>query len=121
MNMLIKIIGIIFLCAGIMYLLRPNVLKGFLEFFKQGKRLYLAGLLRFVLAIVFLIGARECNLAWVIAAFGVLFMIGGLLIFIIGLEKLKSIIDWWQKQSSLLIRVIGLVALAIGVVIIYSA
>ncbi|GAI19889.1 unnamed protein product, partial [marine sediment metagenome] len=57
----------------------------------------------------------------VIFAFGILFIISGLLIFILGLEKLKSIIDWYQKQSVLLLRVVAVIALAIGGVIIYSA
>jgi uncharacterized protein YjeT (DUF2065 family) len=96
-------------------------MKWLMEFFKKGKRIYFAGLIRFALAVVFLVAARECKHSWVIFAFGILFIISGLLIFILGLEKLKSIIDWYQKQSVLLLRVVAVIALAIGAVIIYSA
>jgi uncharacterized protein YjeT (DUF2065 family) len=92
-----------------------------MEFFKQGKRLYFAGLIRFALAIIFLLGARECDITWVIAAFGILFIISGLLIFTLGLEKLRAILDWYQKQPLLLLRVLALIALAVGAVIIYAA
>ena len=105
MDIVIQSLGIVFALAGIVYLLRPDVMKWLMEFFKQGKRIYFAGLIRFALAIVFLVGARECKRFWVIFAFGILFIIGGLLIFTIGLERFKSIIDWWQKQSLLLLRV----------------
>jgi len=96
-------------------------MKWLMDFFKQGKRIYLAGLTRFVLAVVFLVGARECKRSWVIFAFGILFLIGGLLIFILGPEKIKRVLDWWQKQSVLLLRVMAVLALVIGAVIIFSA
>ena len=121
MQIVIQIVGIVIIIAAIMYLLKPGVMKRLMEFFKQGKRIYFAGLIRLVLAVVFLLGARECDITWVIAAFGILFLISGLLIFILGLEKLKSIIDWYQRQSVLLLRVVAVIALAIGAVIIYSA
>jgi len=116
----IKIVGIVILIAAIVYLLKPDVMKWLLEFFKKGKRIYFAGLIRLVLAVVFLLGARECDITWVIAAFGILFLISGLSIFMLGLEKLKAILDWYQKKSALFLRVIALIALAIGAAIIWA-
>jgi len=121
MDIVIKTLGILIALVGIIYFLRPDVMKWLMEFFKKGKRIYFAGLIRFALAVVFLVAARECKHSWVIFAFGILFIISGLLIFMLGLEKLKSIIDWYQKQSVLLLRVVAVIALAIGAVIIYSA
>ena len=121
MDKIIKGLGIVFVLVGVVYLLRPDVMKWLMEFFKQGKRMYFAGLIRFALAIVFLVGARECKRFWVIFAFGILFIISGLLVFIIPLEKIKAYIGWWQKKSPLLLRVIALIGLAFGAIIIYSA
>ncbi|RKY25369.1 MAG: hypothetical protein DRP62_01390 [Planctomycetota bacterium] len=121
MNIVIRSLGIVFVVIAIVYFLKPDVMKWLMDFFKQGKRLYFAGLIRFVLAIVFLLAATKCSKPKVIGAFGVLFIIGGLLIFIIRLEKLKSYIGWWQKQSVLLLRVLAIITLAIGAVIIYCA
>jgi uncharacterized protein YjeT (DUF2065 family) len=121
MELVIQIIGIVFVLVAIVYFLKPDALKGIMEFFKQGKRIYLAGLIRLALAIVFLLAARQCGLPWVIVVFGILFLISGILIFLLGPEKCKAVIDWYQKQSLLLLRIIALVMLAIGAVIIYSA
>jgi hypothetical protein len=121
MDVVVKIIGIVFIFMTSVYFLKPDIMKRLMEFFKQGKRIYIAGLIRFALAIVFLLAARECNQFWVIFAFGILFIISGLLIFILGLEKVKSYIGWWQKQSVVLLRVIALIGLAFGAIIIYSA
>lgn len=121
MDIVVKIIGIVFIFVTSVYLLKPDVMKRLMEFFKQGKRIYFAGLIRFALAIVFLLSARECKQFWVIFAFGILFIIGGLLIFILGSEKIRVVINWYQKQSVLLLRLIAVIGLAIGAVIIYSA
>jgi len=121
MDTVIKIIGMIIVLIAIVYLLKPGVLKRLMEFFKQGKRIYFAGLIRFILAIVFLVGARECDITWVIVLFGILFIISGLLIFILGPEKTRAILDWYEKQPVIILRVIALIALSIGAVIIYSA
>ena len=121
MDIVIQSLGIVIVLVGVVYLLRPDVMKWLMEFFKQGKRIYLAGLIRLALAVIFLLGARECKHFWVILAFGILFLIGGVLIFILGPEKIRRILDWYQKQSALLLRVIAVIALAIGAVIIYSA
>ena len=117
----IQIIGIIIALFGVVYLLKPDIAKHIIEFFKKGKRIYFAALLRLALAIVFLLAARECDLTWVIVVFGILFLVGGLLIFALGAERAKSILDWFQKQSDLFIRLMALITLAIGAVIIYSA
>ena len=121
MDIVIKIIGIIFVAVGIVYLLKPDVMKWLMGFFKKGKRIYFVGLIRFVLAVIFLLAANQCEIPWVIIGFGILFMISGLLVFTLGSERIKSILDWWQKQSPLLLRVMSIIALAVGAVIIYSA
>jgi len=121
MDTVIKIIGIVFIAMTIVYFLKPDVMKWLMEFFKKGKRIYLAALVRFTLAVVFLLAARECDITWVIVAFGILFIISGLLIFILGLERVKAYIGWWQKQSTLLLRLVSLIGLALGAIIIYSA
>jgi len=122
MDTVVKIIGIVFVFIGIVYLLKPGVLKSLMEFFKKGKRIYFVGLIRFVLAVIFLLAANQCKTktAWVIIVFGILFMLSGLLVFTLGAKRVKSILDWWQRQSSLLLRLMGLIALAVGAVIIYS-
>ena len=121
MDTVIKIIGIVIVFIAIIYLLKPQIIKRMIEFFKHGRRVYLAGLMRFALAVVFLVGATDCQRPGVIIAFGILFIISGLLIFTLKLEKIKAMFDWWQNQSLLLLRVVAVIVLVIGAVIIYSA
>ena len=121
MDKVILVLGVAVLLIGIAYLLKPDVVRWLLRFFRQGKRIYFVGLIRFALAIVFLLAARECDITWAIAAFGILFLISGLLIFVLGLEKVKSILEWWEGKSVLTLRLLALVTVAIGAAIIFSA
>jgi hypothetical protein len=121
MDIVIKIIGIVFVIMAIVSLLKPNFVKRVIGFFKEGKRVYIAALGRLILAVVFLLSARECRQFWVILAFGILFLISGLLVFVIGAERLKPKLGWFQSKSAVFIRVMAVIILVIGAVIIYSA
>jgi uncharacterized protein YjeT (DUF2065 family) len=92
-----------------------------MAFFKKGKRIYIPGLIRFVLAVVFFVAARECRYFWIIFASGIIFLTGGLLIFLLGPEKIRRILDWYEEQPTVIFRVIALVVLVFGMVIIFSA
>ncbi len=121
MDIVIKSLGILFCIIGIVYLLRPDIMKWLMEFFKQGKRIYFSGLIRFALAIVFLASARECRYPWVILTFGLLFIIGGLLIFALGPEKIRQMLEWYQQQPVLIFQVIAVIVMVVGLMVIFSA
>ena len=116
----IKIIGIIIVLIGILFLLKPDVMKKLMGFMKKGRRIYLAGILRFALSVIFLLGAGECYYKWIIAAFGIIFLISGLLIFTLGPEKIRRMLDWYQNQPIMIFRVIAGIVLICGAVIVYS-
>ncbi|MBN1803949.1 MAG: DUF2065 family protein [Sedimentisphaerales bacterium] len=121
MKVIIKIVGILIVLLGLLYLLKPDFIKTIMSFIKKGKRIYLAGILRFALSIIFLLGAGECYQKWMIAAFGIMFLISGLLIFLLGPERIRRILDWYQNQPVLIFRIIAVMVLACGAVIVYSA
>jgi uncharacterized protein YjeT (DUF2065 family) len=117
----IKILGIIISLMGLVYLLRPDIIKKLMNFFKKDKRIYLSGALRLALAVVFLVAARECRYPWIIFACGIIFLAGGLLIFLLGPERIRKILDWYEEQSTLIFRVIAVIVLVFGLIIILSA
>jgi len=121
MPVVIKIIGVVLVLLAVLYLIKPDVTKGIIGFFKKGKRLYLAGLLRLAFAVIFLLAASQCYIPAVIIVLGILFLLGGLLIFVLGPEKLRPMLEWWQRQSPILLRILGLITLAVGALIIYAA
>jgi len=121
MDTVIKIIGVIIISIAIVFLVKPQVTRHLMEFFKKGNRIYLAGLVRFALAVVFLLAARECNKTWVILVFGILFLISGLLVFMLGPAKIGRMLDWYQKRPLIVSRLMAVLILAVGAIMIYAA
>jgi uncharacterized protein YjeT (DUF2065 family) len=121
MDIVIKAIGTVIVCIGLVYLIKPEIFRSIMGFFVKGSRLYLAALVRFALAIVFFLGARHCGVKWVIVLFGLIFLLSGLLIFMLGLEKAKGIINWYQAQPSFMLRVVATIVLGGGLIIVYAA
>jgi uncharacterized protein YjeT (DUF2065 family) len=121
MDIVIKIIGVIFILLGAGILLKPQILKKLMNFMKKGKRIYLAGTVRFVIGIIFLLGASAARNETVIAVIGILFLLGGLLIFVLGPDRIRRTLEFYSRQPDLLFRFISLIPIAIGGLVIYAA
>ncbi len=113
-------IGILIAAMGLGFMLNPSMFKQVIAFFGKGKRLYLAGILRLLIGIILLTTALRCEKPAIIVVFGILFIIGGVLIFALGLEKVKSILSCWGKKPALTMRLMGLLAFLIGVLLVYA-
>jgi len=120
MEMLVKAIGILIIAAGLMVFLNPQAARKMMVFWRQGKNLYLGGLIRLLLGGILLYYMPQARLPQVIFALGVLALVGGLLIFVLGLEKLKGVLGWWDKKPDSLLRLLSLLVFAFGALIIYS-
>jgi uncharacterized protein YjeT (DUF2065 family) len=53
--------------------------------------------------------------------FGLIFLLSGLLIFMLGLKNSKAIIRWYMDQPDLIFRVVATIVLAVGLIILYAA
>jgi drug/metabolite transporter superfamily protein YnfA len=117
----VKIIGVLLILAAVVYLSKPEFMRRVLQFFKHGSRIHFQTLVRFVLAVIFLLAAGQCHHPRVVAAFGIIFLISGLLMIIVGAQKVITALEWILKQPALIFRIIALVILAAGAVILYAA
>ena len=121
MVILVKLFAIAIVVLGVVFLLSPKAIKQYMNFWAKGKNYYLAGILSILFSIVFLLAASQCKLPLVVAVLGIWSLIKGIVILVRGPEKLKSMIDWWMKRPIGVLRLTGFLALAIGVLLIYSA
>lgn len=121
MEILVRLLGIVVMVVGCIIMLNPEVFNIIMNFWKQGKKIYLAGALRLIFGVVFLFTARECKFPVVIYVMGALMVIGGALLFILGQQKINALFGWWEKKSPVVLRIMGFAALAIGSLILYSA
>jgi uncharacterized protein YjeT (DUF2065 family) len=121
MIVLARVIGIFISFIGLVVIVRPLVIRRMLAFWRQDKRIYIAGLLRMLFGAIFLLSAAQAKLPMVMTTLGLFLLIAGLLIFIIKPEKIKSMFEYWDKKPSSVLRLMGIIILVIGVLVVYSA
>ena len=117
---LARAIGILIVTMGTAIALNPMVFKLVLNFWKKGKRIYIAGTVRLVFGALFLSIASSCRFPLVMTILGALMILGGILIFLIGPDRMKTIFIWWETRPPILMRLMGVIALSIGALIIFS-
>ena len=81
----------------------------------------MGGILSLLFGIIFLLAASQCRLVWVIIVFGIWGIIKGVLLLVLGLNRLNAYLNWWLEKPPSIMRLLGLIALAFGVLLIYSA
>ena len=120
MLILANVIALAIAAMGLIIAIRPDILKKILNFWKEGKRAYLAGVMRLVFGVIFLFAAQGCKFPALIFTIGALALIGAAVIFLVGPDKIKPILGWWEKKPPLVIRIMGTAAFIIGALIFYS-
>jgi hypothetical protein len=121
MILLVKVIGIFIACMGAVIILNPQIMKNMVMFWRQGKKLYFAGVLRILFGVIFLLSVSRAKIPVVMLVFGIFSLIAGILVFILGLEKIRGMLDWWQKRPNGILRLMALLVLILGFLIVYSA
>ncbi len=120
MTILIILIGAIMVFAGGLFLFNPNRMRQFLAYCSQGKRIYFIGVLRLTIGIILLLAASQCRFSLFVAILGILAIISAVIVFSMKLDTAKDFLKWWSVRSNLVLRVLSLIAIAIGVLLIRS-
>lgn len=121
MQMVVQTLGILFICAGVIFLVRPAIIKSVVSFFKVGNRPYIAALIRIAVAVILFLGAQQCRIHWVIITLGTIFLLSGLIIFAIGAKKAGLLMGRFENKPTAFIRIFSLIPLVVGTIIIFSA
>lgn len=121
MQMLITIIGIIAAIIGVIFIAKPPMQKRVIAFFSHGRRVYMIGLTRTILAIIFLISASACSHPKIVIALGILLLISAITVFAWKYEKLIAFMQWYQQRSIAFMRLAATGVIIFGLVTIYAA
>jgi len=121
MDLLVKIIAVLFFLIAALFIAKPTYIHRLAGFFAKGNHLYGAGVIRLVFAVLFLLAARECRRTAVILALGLLFLLSAVLIFLLGPSRLRPMLFWMQRQPSWILRSLMLIPIAIAILALASA
>jgi uncharacterized protein YjeT (DUF2065 family) len=116
----VLIIGALVVAEAAVILIRPGVYRKFIKFFTYGRMLYIPAAVEIVIGILFLICALDCRQPWLIIVFGLIAAIKGVWIFLMKPQTLKNMLTWLGERSDTTLRLLGILALAVGVLIMYG-
>ncbi|MFH1874068.1 MAG: hypothetical protein ABH859_02655 [Pseudomonadota bacterium] len=117
---IITTIGILILVIGVVFTVQPELIRKFIDFAKVGNRCYLGGVVRVILGALLLIATPKASLPWIPGIIGVIAVIAGILIFVLGVQKMHAILDWVNNLPDTKLRLMPIVAAIIGILLIYS-
>lgn len=118
--MVVKLIGVLVVVLSIVFLLNPKALRQYFAICQKGKKLYVGAVIRVLVGLLLLLGASQCRLPGIIIAFGILAIVKAGLIFVLGLDKIKSMLKSWQEKPDLILRLMSFLTIFIGALILYS-
>ena len=121
MVVFVKLIGIVMVAVGAIYLVKPDTIKQYMDFWLQGNRVYGGAVTAFIVGVIFLMAASQCTLPTVVVIIGILSLAKGIMLFIRGPKRLQEIKKWLDNKSGSALRQLAILTLAIGILVIYAA
>lgn len=121
MDYIIKSIGILIAVIGVVLVTMPQLALHFIAFAKQGKRVYIGGVVRIVFGGLLIWASPVATIMWIPLVLGIIMVIAGILIFVLGVEKIHRVLTWWETKDEQFRRGWAVAAAVIGVILIYSA
>ena len=115
MTTLIAIAICLLLCAvGVLGVVAPSRLVGFVRSFQTPAGLLFAAALRVVLGVALFFSAPLSRAPELIAAVGVVITP------LFGVERFRRLLDWWSARGSVFLRVWAILAMLLGLSLIYA-
>ena len=121
MKLIIKLFGILLLLSGILLLIKPEFVFGWIENNVENTSLYLIAILvRLVFGVLFIVAARESKYPRVIKFLGYLFVLAALTLIFVGQENFQNFIISLFPHVTPYAPLAGLLSIVFGGLIIYS-
>lgn len=120
MKLLAVALGLIVAAIGILGVAAPAVLLEFGRSLQTSNALYIVAAVRVMFGAVVLWVASVSRTPKIFRGLGVFFIIAGVLTPFFGVERSRAMFDWWSTQGSLFTRAWAVVAVVLGLFIVYE-
>jgi hypothetical protein len=120
MNIVVVIVGWLIALIGLFGIARPHGLIDAVLNMQSATRFWLSVIVRIVVGIIFLFGARRCRVAWFVYLMGIIFLVSGIVLFLLGAGRVDAIINWFAARTDTGIRYAYAVDVILGALIIFT-
>jgi hypothetical protein len=119
MAFLVVVFGSIIAAVGIVGMARPAQLVAGMLNWPAAVLLAVAVAVRLVLGIVFILAAPSCRFPRVVYALGIVALLAALVVLLLGPDRVRSLVQWWSQQPSLVIRAMYAGTVLFGAFLVY--
>jgi hypothetical protein len=123
MRILAFVVGLGIATLGAVGILAPSGLVWIAQHFVSSGAFYLVAVVRVALGLVLISVASVSRAPKALRALGYVAVIAGIataLMALLGMGRARAIVDWWLQQGSGLVRLTGVLVLAVGSFVAYA-
>jgi len=119
-RMIVAAFGVLIACMGVWIVVDPRGLVQFAELFLTPGGLWFAVVLRIAMGILLWVTAAASRTPLVFRIFGTLFILSGIALPFVGLDRMLEVAAWGSGLEDLVMRGVGLLTGAIGAFLAWS-
>jgi len=112
--------GVLVMCFGAWVMLQPLSLMQVADLFLTSRGLWMAVAVRVGFGILLWVSAAASRTPRTLRVLGALFVIGGLALPVVGLERVQGIAEWGTGLDDNVLRVVALLAIGLGAFVVWS-
>jgi uncharacterized membrane protein YgdD (TMEM256/DUF423 family) len=120
MPAIVKFLGILMVALGAVFFAKTSLMRRYFQFWAVGKRVYLCAAIAFVLGVIMLIASNSCQWKGFVIVLGIIAILKTILIFILGGQKTKLILQGFSRKSVFKIRLMCFLNIAAGILLVYA-
>ncbi|NNF67925.1 MAG: hypothetical protein HKM98_10490 [Gammaproteobacteria bacterium] len=105
---------------GLGILIRPQIYNGLAIYFKKPRGIWVAAGIRFFVAIALWLAAPLSCCPQVLQVLAIVVLAAVFILLLLGQQRLNRLLDWAMRQSSSVLRIFGLLAIAAAVFILWA-
>lgn len=117
---LAKLVGIVLSVFGVVMIVKPQTAKSMLGFAEEGKRVFGIAIARIIAGLILIFAARSCMMPWLVMLIGIIITLAGILIFVLGEDRVKAKIAEFKTKPNTFIRKVAIVPLAVGLLLLWA-
>lgn len=121
MRFAVWIFGILIALEGVLLIVKPQIYTKVAAFFAKGRLMYIAALLKIAFGVFLLISVTDCQNKLIMVILGLIAAGSGVTMLGMDKGKLKKMFTWWSVRPPIIVRILGLLAIAIAALILYAA
>ncbi|MBW8015464.1 MAG: hypothetical protein FVQ82_04695 [Planctomycetes bacterium] len=121
MRVAVLVFGILIVLEGILFLVKPLLYSKVVAFFARGRLMYISALLKIAVGVFLFVAVMSCDRKLIIIILGLIASGTGVTMLGMHKVKLKRMYEWWSLRPKFIIRILAILAIAVGGLIIYAA